>query len=212
MKMSGKVTIADDEVVSSGTVQEASDNVFQLLFSAYRKLIPRFHSLVEEYGCLEHAERKKRKRILPPFSKWIPTDMCEGDLELLQGPSKLIYVHKQLVIEHEHTGRLVTYAPAAEHSRCTQCYVQLISSNDRPVFGEIKLCFIHTFVETRKFVLLDKYSSLHLQQDPDSKLWWLPLDHDERISEQIVHELTCSFSSPLFTAKEGTKLWFLDSH
>ncbi len=85
-----------------------------------------------DYNCQERMERKKRK-MFPPLCKWVPKEMCEGDIELLKGPSNLITVYKKLNVEHSNTGRLVTYAPAKIHSKCAQCYVQVVSAEHRPV-------------------------------------------------------------------------------
>ena len=211
MKMSGRVKIPDNEVQTKDTPSEIDDATCQLLTSAYRKLIPRFDELVEEYT----REQQRKTTAVPPFCKWTPKELHESDSLLLQGPGNIIYVYKKLVFEHQHTGRLITYAPADKLSKYALCYVQVFSigHTSRPVFGEIKLCFLHTFKETRrKFVLLDIYST-HLYQDTSTKLWWLPLHHEGKDTEQIICEVSSSsLSSPLFTARDEGKLWFLDSH
>lgn len=209
MKLSGKLT-ASENADDCGFTEEVGDDVVQLLTSTYRKLFPRFNELIEDYNFQERMGRKERK-LLPPLCKWVPKEFREGDLELLQGPRNVITVHKKIVVEHSHTGRMITYAPAKEHSKCTQCYVQVFSteSPNRPVFGKIKQCFVHTFAKsTFRFVLLDMYSNI--QQDLDTKLWFVPLDNEH--NNQAIHEITCKvLSSPLVTARDEGRLWFLNS-
>lgn len=42
------------------------------LVHVYRKLIPRFNELVEEYSILECMECNRGKKPFPPFGKWVP--------------------------------------------------------------------------------------------------------------------------------------------
>lgn len=206
MKMSGKITLHSNEVPSDGVATEVDGDTLELLQNAYKKKIPRFKQLNEEYII---DQRKKRKKL--SFCQWVPKALVDGDTELLQGPLNPIYVHKKITVENCNTGRLIIYAPKSVQSSCDHSFVQF-SGRSPPTFGCIKMCFMHTFSgHSGRYVLLDVYASS--QQDADSKIWWVPAGL--QVIEQVVVEVTpiaCSLSPPLYTAKDDGKLWFLNAH
>lgn len=205
MKMSGKVALHSDEVPDDGKATELDNDTLQLLHSAYKKIIPRFKQLNEEYDL---SQEKKRKKLL--FCKWVPNTMEDGDVELLQGPLNPVYVHKKITIEDCNTGRLITYASRSEQCSCDHSFVQIISACTLPpIFGCIKMCFTHTFSGcTGRYALLDVYGSS--QQVPDSKIWSGELQVTKQIIVRVTPTLR-SLSPPLYTAKDEGKLWFLNS-
>ena len=154
----------------------------------FKMLIPRYKQLREIIPSGTHEDR---------------------DVALLQGPPKTVHVHKKLTIEDEKTGRLITYAPKSDNSTCNHSIVQISSGVTPPVFGCITMCFTHTFSDcSSKFVLLNVYNSS--QQDPDCKIWWMPVNNIAA-KEQVIMKAT-SLSAPLYTAIDEGKLWFLNSH
>lgn len=205
MKMSGKIALNRNEVPPDGMATEVDDDTLQLLQNVYKNIIPRFKQLNEEYNL---GQKKKRKKV--PFCKWVPNAMEDGDMELLQGPLNPVYVHKKITMENCNTGRLITYASKSEQSSCDHSYVQ-ISGCTPPIFGCIKMCFVHTFSgHSSRYVLLDAYGSS--RQDPDSKIWWVSAELE--VIEQVIVEVTptvCSLSPPLYTARDDGKLWFLNA-
>ena len=78
------------------------------------------------------------------MEKWIPTGgLQDGDLELLQGPSNVASVYKQIINEDVNISRQVTYSACGNNdfefeARYSCCFVQLPSDNI-PTIGHISL-------------------------------------------------------------------------
>lgn len=214
MKTSGKVTMKADlehqPPGSNAQEQDLSDEVHKLLFDMYKAKIPKLKVLCRKYEEeIKKARNRRQKSTFPTFTEWIPTGgVSVGDEELLQGPSKLVIVHKKIFVEDTKTNRLITYASADKEStsRYTCSYVRMQGEGNSPKVGQITMCFSHTFFnQTYKLVVCSVFTTPQL--DLQSGLWWVPLQSlVER--EQIVVE-TSSLSPPLVTAKDDGKLWFL---
>ena len=89
------------------------------------------------------------------MEKWIQTrGLQDGDLELLQGPSNVASVYKQIINEDVNTSRQVTYSACEnndfEFEAWYSHFVQLPNDNI-PTFGRISLCFSHTFANYTNF-------------------------------------------------------------
>ena len=214
MKTSGKVTVKadlDHQLPNSNAQeQELSDDAYELLLiDMYRAKISRLQVLCGKYEEeIKKARNRRQKSTFPTFNKWIPTGgLSVGDEELLQGPSKLVIVHKKMFVEDTKTNRLITYASADKEStsRYTCSYVRIQSEGNTPKVGQIKMCFSQTFFnQSYKLVLCSVFTTPQL--DLQSSLWWVPLqslvEHEE-IAE------TTSLSPPLVVARDDGKLWFL---
>lgn len=220
MVMSGKCIITDYDPSTTSTREESlCDNVFSLLLDVYRKDIPRYGALTEEYKLnLKKAENARRKSSFPDMKNWIPSGgLKDGDLELLQGPTNCAIVNERLVIENVNTGRLVTYAafdgdllrPLAE-VRCSFSFIRIITDEDLPTFARIKMCLSHTFAGSSHKLLL-VYPFPIPQLDAESNIWWVSFDpnQQEEPDKAVILPVT-SVSPPIVVAWEGGKLWFLD--
>jgi hypothetical protein len=140
----------------------------------------------------------------------------DGDVELLQGPTKCAIINERLVVENTDTGSLVTYAafdedllgPVAE-VRCSFSFIRIISE-DLPTFARIKMCLSHTFSGSSHKCLL-VYPFPIPQVDAETNMWWVNFDHNqqEEAGKAIILPVT-SVSPPIVVAWEDGKLWFLD--
>ena len=149
-----------------------------LLLNAYKKVIPRYRELVDNYeASFKTAENHRKKSSFPVFDKWTPTALEDGDSELLCIPTNAITSHKHITVEHHITHRVITYTSSetendTEETKHFCSYVRILDNENEtsPLFGHIKFCFTHTFAgRETQFALLSLYADA--QKDPESGLW-----------------------------------------
>ena len=140
MVISGRSVIKDCEQPPIKKVKELDEEVFSLLEVMYKKTVPRYAELCSEYEvCLKKSRNARRKSLFPTMDKWIPTGgLQDGDLELLQGPTNVASVYKQIINEDVNTGRQVSYSACENdnfefEARYSCCFVQL-PSDSTPIF------------------------------------------------------------------------------
>ena len=168
MVISGRSEIKDCEQQPTNKVKKLDEKVFCLLVDMYKKTMPRYAELCSEYEiCLRKSRNARKKSMFPPIEKWIPTrGLQDGDLELLQGPTNVASIYRQIVNEDVNTGRQVSYSACESdnfefEARYSSCFVRLpIVSESTPTFGHISLCFSHTFANsTNDFLLVHPFST-----------------------------------------------------
>ena len=155
MKASGR---AVDSIVmpeeSSSTTAVLSDCEKAQLNEAYKKDVPRYKVLCDDYERAKvKATNARRKSLFPSQEEWqSPCGLSENDWEMLQGPDCQIVDRTRIVVEHALTGREIVFVAAPRKSslsRHLRSWVQLLAScgnpSAQPVIGQIQKIFSHTF-------------------------------------------------------------------
>ena len=202
--MSGRINTNAEMSAISEILEESSqlDTLsFHLLVDEYKKAIPTFAQLCQEYDLsLESCQ-----------TTGFTADLSFDEWAAYKHPVNSVTTYKKNTVEINNTGRTVTYlsAPLKQGNHINSySYVRVNDEeDDPPTLGHIKMCFVHTFSDiATKFAIVQIYEGV--QQDCETKLWWVP-SNQERPKELLVR--LSSLSVPLVTAKvkEENKLWFL---
>ena len=221
MKQSGKVKIESTASQNDVVLQRSrtlDKDLYQLLIGRYREINPQFDTIYKEY-C-DHArllmKSKSTEQFIPEFNDWV--DQCmwrhHEEVKKIYLPANTVTTYKHFSVEADTICRSVTHIPftSREGSEMQHgSYVRILEhdTNDKtPKLGQIDMCFTHEFgTRMTKFIVVRLVEDVQL--DPESKLWWVPIQQEASMPKLLL-TLT-HLSPPLVTARleDEKKLWFL---
>ena len=186
---------------------ELTDAELQHLDLLYTQLIPRYKYLCKEYDtALARAANMRCKSSFPSRDKWQPPfPISANDRELLRGPAKGVVIHKRHCEEEPNTKRTILFTSSESESATCRTVCSYVQMNCDPVrLGRITKILYHEFAGTvYHLAVVHEYQEKFI--DSDSQLWWVKTE----CSSIAIFPLS-TLSRPLFTAREGTQLWFLN--
>lgn len=216
MKLSKRVTLDYKTPMNDADSNPSSLSNSELssLDALYKKIVPRYNELCEQYErARTMAINARRKSVFPNQVDWKPVCGFQDvkDSLLIQGPKPTITEKKKVEHEDVRTGKKSVFTslqnePHRASGRHISSIVQIFSNYlDSCTIAYISKLFVHKFGEDMHILALLKVYAPISEESPG--LFWSEIDTFK--PESVILPLN-NLSPPLVVAFEENRIYFLN--